>query len=38
MEVVMRKVGSIRPYENNPRVNDDTVDAVAASIKSGSSD
>src|SRR5262249_1203495 len=29
----MRPVGSIRPYENNPRDNDAAVDAVAASIK-----
>lgn len=34
MEVVMRKVGSIRPYDNNPRDNDNAVDAVAASIQS----
>jgi len=33
MKVEMRPVGSIRPYENNPRLNDDAVDAVAASIK-----
>lgn len=33
MEVVMRPVGSIKPYENNPRDNDAAVDAVAASIK-----
>src|SRR5262245_26505444 len=33
MDVVMRPVGSIRPYENNPRDNDAAVDAVAASIK-----
>jgi hypothetical protein len=30
---VMQVVGSIRPYDNNPRDNDDAVDAVAASIK-----
>jgi ParB-like chromosome segregation protein Spo0J len=33
MLVEMRPIGSIRPYENNPRLNDDAVDAVAASIK-----
>ncbi len=32
MEVEMRPIGSIRPYENNPRLNDEAVDAVAASI------
>jgi DNA modification methylase len=29
----MRPISSIRPYENNPRINDAAVDAVAASIK-----
>ena len=33
MEIQERPIGSIRPYENNPRVNDAGVDAVAASIK-----
>ena len=33
MQVNMRPIGSIRPYENNPRINDAAVDAVAASIK-----
>ena len=33
MNVDMRPIGSIRPYENNPRINDAAVDAVAASIK-----
>src|SRR5438552_1123605 len=33
MQVEMRPIGSIRPYENNPRLNDDAVDAVAASIR-----
>jgi hypothetical protein len=33
MLVEMRPIGSIRPYENNPRLNDAAVDAVAASIK-----
>ncbi len=32
MEVVMRPIGSIKPYDNNPRVNDHAVDAVAESI------
>ncbi len=33
MLVEMRSLGSIRPYENNPRQNDDAVQAVAASIR-----
>jgi DNA modification methylase len=33
MHVEMRPLGSIRPYENNPRLNDAAVDAVAASIR-----
>ncbi len=33
MYVEMRPVETIRPYENNPRVNDAGVDAVAASIR-----
>src|ERR1700680_1352680 len=33
MLVEMRPITSIRPYENNPRINDAAVDAVAASIK-----
>ena len=33
MHVEMRSITSIRPYENNPRLNDAAVDAVAASIK-----
>src|SRR5262245_11312384 len=33
MLVEERPVGSIKPYENNPRVNDPGVDAVAASIR-----
>ena len=33
MHVEMRPISSIRPYENNPRINDAAVDAVAASIK-----
>ena len=33
MQVEMRPIGSIKPYENNPRFNDAGVDAVAASIR-----
>src|SRR5271168_5376594 len=33
MLVEMMPISSIRPYENNPRLNDAAVDAVAASIK-----
>src|SRR6516165_2026656 len=33
MQVEMRALASIRPYENNPRVNDAAVAAVAASIR-----
>jgi DNA modification methylase len=33
MHVEMRPVGSIQPYEQNPRVNDAGVDAVAASLR-----
>jgi DNA modification methylase len=33
MHVEMRPIASIRPYENNPRINDAAVDAVVASIK-----
>src|SRR5580692_13176308 len=33
MHVEERPIDSIRPYENNPRVNDAAVDAVAASVK-----
>ena len=33
MLVVMRPIESIRPYENNPRLNDAAVDAVARSIQ-----
>src|SRR6516165_6880393 len=33
MLVEMRAITSIRPYQNNRRVNDPAVDAVAASIK-----
>ncbi len=33
MLVELRPIASIRPYENNPRINDAAVDMVAASIK-----
>jgi hypothetical protein len=33
MLVEMRPIASIRPYENNPRINDAAVDAVAASLQ-----
>src|SRR6202790_3299885 len=33
MKVEMRPIESIRPYENNPHLNDAAVDAVAASIR-----
>src|SRR5262245_31966886 len=33
MKVEMRKLSEITPYDNNPRVNDPAVDAVAASIR-----
>ena len=33
MKTVMRAIASIRPYANNPRINDHAVAAVAASIK-----
>jgi ParB-like chromosome segregation protein Spo0J len=33
MHVELRPIGTVRPYQNNPRLNDAAVDAVAASIK-----
>ena len=33
MEVELRSIDDLKPYENNPRVNDDAVDAVAASLR-----
>lgn len=33
MELKRLKLGEIKPYENNPRINDEAVDAVAESIK-----
>ncbi|NLK42723.1 MAG: ParB N-terminal domain-containing protein [Planctomycetes bacterium] len=32
-QIEIRDISSIRPYEKNPRQNDDAVDAVAASLK-----
>lgn len=33
MQIEQRKLADITPYDNNPRVNDDAVDAVATSIR-----
>jgi hypothetical protein len=33
MKIEMRKLSEIRPFENNPRINDAAVDAVATSIR-----
>jgi ParB-like chromosome segregation protein Spo0J len=33
MEYVKKKLADIKPYENNPRINDDAVDDVAESIR-----
>src|SRR5215510_12914157 len=33
MKIEMRRLADIKPYHNNPRLNDPAVDAVAASIK-----
>ncbi len=33
MKIELRKLSDIKPYEKNPRLNDDAVDAVAASIR-----
>lgn len=33
MEIIIKKIGDIIPYENNPRKNDDAVEYVANSIK-----
>lgn len=32
-DVELRPIDGIKPYEANPRINDDAVDAVAASLK-----
>lgn len=33
MDIVNLKLSEIKPYENNPRYNDDAVDKVAKSIQ-----
>src|SRR5918995_7078766 len=33
MKIEQWKLSDVKPYENNPRINDDAVDAVAASIR-----
>ena len=33
MQIIIKGIGKIQPYENNPRNNDNAVDAVAASIR-----
>jgi len=33
MKIEMRKTSEVKPYEQNPRINDQAVDAVAASIR-----
>lgn len=33
MKIEVRSIDDIKPYENNPRNNDDAVDATANSIK-----
>lgn len=33
MEIIYKKISEIKPYENNPRFNDDAVEYVANSIK-----
>jgi ParB-like chromosome segregation protein Spo0J len=33
MEIITRKLSEIKPYEKNPRKNDQAVEAVANSIK-----
>lgn len=33
MQIELRKLADIRPYSNNPRLNDSAVDAVAASLR-----
>jgi len=33
MKIELRKLAELRPYDNNPRLNDDAVPAVAASIR-----
>ena len=33
MEIINKKIEELKPYENNPRVNDDAIEYVANSIK-----
>jgi ParB-like chromosome segregation protein Spo0J len=33
MKYVKKKLSELKPYENNPRINDEAVDDVAESIK-----
>ena len=33
MQITYISIGELKPYKNNPRKNDNAVDAVAASIK-----
>ncbi len=33
MKIELRPIAAVKPYEQNPRLNDDAVDAVAASLK-----
>lgn len=33
MRITERKISSVKPYENNPRLNDNAIDAVVASIQ-----
>ena len=33
MQIIEKKLSELKPYENNPRINDNAVDYVAASIK-----
>ena len=33
MEIIIKKLNELKPYENNPRINDDAVEYVANSIK-----
>ncbi len=33
MKIELRALSQVIPYENNPRINDDAVEAVAASIR-----
>ena len=33
MEYVRKRIAELKPYENNPRINDEAVDDVAESIR-----